>query len=79
MKRTQPRDTAFPYPHHTGGRGLSKREYFAVMAMRGIYSVTGIDEWTTAEIATHAVRQADALIDALNTLEDAHVEEELPY
>ena len=46
--------------------GLTKREYFAAMAMQGMQSenpTTGLDHET---LALCAVAQADALIEALN-------------
>lgn len=52
------------YPNH----GLTKREYFAAMAMQGIIAAqriceTGIDHETNAEAS---VKASDALINALN-------------
>ena len=47
--------------------GLSKREYFAAMAMQGFLS-DDIDR-DVAECAAYSVRQADALIAALNNPE----------
>lgn len=45
--------------------GLTKREYFAAMAMQGLCSDNqGI--WSNAEIAEYSVRHADALINELN-------------
>jgi hypothetical protein len=44
-------------------RGLTKREFFAALALAGILAATA----TTLEVdAAHAVKAADALIDALN-------------
>ncbi len=46
--------------------GLTKREYFAAMAMQGI-SANGISNGKLFEtIAEWSVQQADALIEALN-------------
>jgi hypothetical protein len=46
--------------------GLTKREYFAAMAMQGI-SANGISNGKLFEtIAEWSVKQADALIEALN-------------
>lgn len=72
---TKPNQTAFP---DSGGRaGLTKREYFAALAMQGMLAnpVT-IESFTEAYdqgvgpmadiLAAEAVAQADALIDALN-------------
>jgi hypothetical protein len=44
--------------------GLSKREYFAAMAMQGFISKYGIVSPLT--ISDESVKQADALIEALN-------------
>jgi hypothetical protein len=46
--------------------GLTKREYFAAMAMQGIASDETLSFFGIAE---KAVKQADALIDALNKKE----------
>ncbi len=70
-----PRDNAFPIFSAQGCsdpdlRGLTKREYFAALAMQGLLAseVCGDFERTrTAEqVAQHAVNQADMLIEALN-------------
>ena len=45
--------------------GLTKREYFAAMAMQGITSRIG---WDAEDAAKHAVNCADALINALNKI-----------
>ena len=51
-------------------KGLSKREYFAAMAMSGLQSsnflTDGYDMMSIRQIAELAVRQADRLIEALN-------------
>ena len=44
--------------------GLTKREYFAAMAMQGMLSNTGIN--TESHVAHYAVEFADALIERLN-------------
>lgn len=70
---TKPNQTAFP---DNGRTGLTKREYFAALAMQGMLAnpVT-IESFTEAYdqgtglvdiLAAEAVAQADALIDALN-------------
>jgi hypothetical protein len=50
--------------------GLTKREYFAAMAMQGLLSnaeaVTEISKADFGPLQQYAVRFADALIDALN-------------
>ena len=46
--------------------GLSKREYFAAMAMQGILSESHSVEMDHTFIANYSVKQADALIQALN-------------
>lgn len=45
--------------------GLTKREYFAAMAMQGLLLSTGMDDSYT-NTARVAVKQADALIVSLN-------------
>ena len=46
--------------------GLSKREYFASLAMQGLCANAEIGTDPERTIAWLAVRQADALIEALN-------------
>jgi len=51
--------------------GLTKREYFAAMAMQGLlnsetFNANGYTNGTAKGIAIIAVSQADALIEALN-------------
>jgi len=47
-------------------KGLTKREYFAAMAMQGILSGDGSKAWTRDELAEIAVNRADALLKALD-------------
>jgi hypothetical protein len=73
-KETKPNDAAFARPsfyHDSYGRpdqeqdGLTKREYFAAMAMQGWLA----NEYIGTKydiIAQHCVRMADALIEELN-------------
>ena len=60
--KTNPNDTAFPIinpVNNEGHPGLSKREYFAALAMQGFCS----DKETKTElIASLSVQVADALI-----------------
>ena len=48
--------------------GLTKREYFAAMAMQGILANNeeGNTQWNYAVIGKHSVLAADALIEQLN-------------
>jgi hypothetical protein len=46
--------------------GITKREYFAALAMQGLCSHPEIGMENETKIAKVAVRQADALIAALN-------------
>ena len=53
------------------GFGLTKREHFAAMAMKGMYNngvmtESGRIDRSPDGIARHAVQAADALIEALN-------------
>jgi hypothetical protein len=70
-----PRDNAFPIFSAQGCsdpdlRGLTKREYFAALAMQGILATESEDynygHNSAPRIAARAVEQADALIAALN-------------
>lgn len=71
---TDPNDCAFPInitcPEYDVG--LSKREYFAALAMQGMLANEGItnhamgEDSPTAYIAKLAVEEADELIKALN-------------
>ena len=60
--KTRSHDTAFP-TSEPGDPGLTKREYFAAMAMAHSYDGRCKDFSLAAQ---SAVRAADALIDALN-------------
>ena len=64
--------TGFQFSHPSSGEGwfagLTKREYFAAMAMQGMMSY-GFDDdnfWPFADIPKNAVIMADNLIEALN-------------
>jgi hypothetical protein len=46
--------------------GLTKREYFAAMAMQGIFSDRPFSEFEFSKLAKWSVQQADALIEELN-------------
>lgn len=56
--------SAFPCNADKHTWGLTKREYFAAMAMQSVEARTAFPDH--AWIANHAVELADALIDALN-------------
>ena len=59
---------AFPSQHDDRSHilsheeGLTKREYFAAMAMQGILAHPEHSKFTAAAIADDAIRQADALL-----------------
>jgi hypothetical protein len=64
---THQNDGAFPLPegpHNLGQNGLTKREYFAAMAMQG-YLASERREMTHIH-AANAVNMADVLIEELN-------------
>lgn len=64
---TNPNDTAFPESHPecpSPGKGITKREYFAAMALQGLAVNPG--NAVTYAIARDACALADALIEALN-------------
>lgn len=74
MNKTKTQDCAFPIGLE-GDPGLTKREYFAAMALQGlvsgIFSQDGrnIRGYTTEAIAEHALIQADELIKQLNEID----------
>ena len=47
-------------------KGLTKREYFAAMALQGMLASANNTLFDYETIATHSVKHADALINALN-------------
>lgn len=64
---TNGKDPAFTGPTENGfTQGLSKREYFAAMAMQAMISNPYYDDFHWDKIANSAVLQADALIEGLN-------------
>jgi hypothetical protein len=71
---THPNDAAFSksaFYHPDGGidtpqEGLTKREYFAAMAMQGFFSATHHSDTNVEYFAPIAVQAADALIAELN-------------
>lgn len=64
---TQPNDPVYPHPSGYGNPDLSKREYFAAMAMQGLCanSIPG-SHHQSDRLAREAVDYADELIKALN-------------
>lgn len=79
--KTQPNDAAFSgasdgYGNPTVGYGLTKREYFAAVAMQGLLANSYNDGFnkplshaSNEEIAVMSVGQADALIKELSKIE----------
>lgn len=72
---TNPNDTAFP-DQHLIGQGLTKREFFAAMAMQGLISnwleiaeITSALKGESLPLCTEAVRLSDKLIKELNKKE----------
>lgn len=64
-------DCAFPWGE--AASGLSKREYFAAMALQGIISTADDSKITTinpGKVARSALQLADALIKELNKPKD---------
>ena len=64
---------AFPVAHENltfaDNAGLTKREYFDAMAMQGYISCGKFVEFSYETLAEYSVRQADALIKALNEIQ----------
>ena len=66
-KRVDSNDGAFACASDNGyQQGLTKREYFASMAMQGMFSQHGFLLKDTKELSQIAVKCADSLIKALN-------------
>ncbi|NJO73319.1 MAG: hypothetical protein HC833_05840 [Leptolyngbyaceae cyanobacterium RM1_406_9] len=72
LERTDSHDPAFPLfcqhiePSSVAFYGLTKREYFAAMAMQGLIAADTDFEKTALEVSRWAVSQADSLIERLN-------------
>ena len=61
-------DNTLAFPLQGVGPGLTKREYFAAMAMQAILNDVEIIEYATYEnTARHAVKMANELIKQLET------------
>jgi hypothetical protein len=65
-KETKPNNSAFPIiaEDYIIDGGLTKREYFASMALQGLLSMYGSDY--QVQIAKDAIYWADSLIEELN-------------
>lgn len=61
---TNPNDNAFPNSAYPSAAGLTKREYFAAMALQGLHANRPYA--FTVDNAGESVKAADALIAALN-------------
>lgn len=65
--KTNPNDMAFPLIDGSGAPGLTKREYFAAMALQGICSsYVDINGWDARLAANDAINAAFFLIEKLN-------------
>ena len=64
--KTDANEPIYPDKHYGnyGGSGLTKREYFAGLAMRGMCADSKLDD--TESIVRSAVHIADTLIEELN-------------
>lgn len=71
MLNSNPSSNAFPIvlPEHIEP-GLSKREYFAAMALQGLIAIPQYGEMAGSEVASTAVYLADQLIEQLNKADD---------
>lgn len=56
------------HSHIQGEYGLTKREYFAALAMQGLFASAEYPSASSIQIAEMAVRQADALLKRLEHL-----------
>ena len=71
VMKTEPNEPINPcvikgYECDTDVHGLTKREYFAALAMQGLCANPDFLNYTPYDIAVYAVIRADALISALN-------------
>lgn len=67
--KTEPNEQAFPMPGSQSNafkRGLTKREYFAGLAMQGLLVTKAVEHLRPEFVAARSVVFADALIAALN-------------
>lgn len=63
---TEPQDQS-AFPVNCMDKGLSKKEYFAALAMQGILANESYNKWDSYELmAKDAVYAAESLIAALN-------------
>lgn len=71
-RKTNPNDEAFAAQskHWKPQSGLTKREYFAAMALAGCVGRLNTQGFKPSWLAGLAVKQADALIEALNAPTD---------
>jgi hypothetical protein len=68
---TRPEGSAFPYDFERGAGGLTKREYFAAMALQGILASSAqFSNEEDQETGHRAVLEADFLIQELNKEEE---------
>ena len=63
---TYPDQQAFPSDREDGFLGLTKREYFAVIALQGLLAYSHPNSEYLGELTKAAVDYADRLIEALN-------------
>lgn len=71
---TDPNSPAYPIPRefrHDTYDGLTKREHFAAMAMQGLLANPELSQQSYDTTAACAIKQADALLAALNK-EESH-------
>lgn len=71
MKTCKPNDAAMPIctESYVEEDGLTKREYFAALAMQGLFA-NSVNNGSSRTFAEIAVKAADHLIEALNKKED---------
>lgn len=67
MNQTKPNHPAFPTTSNLEDWGMTKREFFAAVALQGLLACPSVDG-TMEEIAAEAVEAADELIKILNFL-----------
>jgi hypothetical protein len=71
---TIPNNYAFPVALDFFAGGLTKREYFAAMAMQGYIASGLMDRCGEKTLALHSVTAANALIKALNNTDNPNLQ-----
>jgi hypothetical protein len=72
--KTKPFEPAFNYNIDYPEEGLTKREYFAAMALQGLLASGLMDRCGENTLALHSVTAANALIETLNNTDNPNLQ-----